>query len=268
MTTTESQLCAMTPRSCVMRMEEEPISAWRSLRRDRICACTVTSRAVVGSSAMMSSGWQARAMAMTTRWRMPPESWWGNSSTRCSGAGMRTRCRSWMAASRASLAFIPRWSIRDSPICLPMLCTGLSAVIGSWKMTPMWRPRMPCMSVSFAWTRSRPLNRICPSRIFPMGWGSRRTMDMAVTLLPQPDSPTMPTQVPLGTVKLTPSTAFSRPDSVSNPVTRFLISNRGSLICYFSVAEGSSGPPFSGMTGTDGSLPPPSLLSRLSMESI
>ena len=29
------------------------------------------------------------------------------------------------------LVFIPRWSIRDSPICLPMLCTGLSAVIGS-----------------------------------------------------------------------------------------------------------------------------------------
>ena len=74
----------------------------------------------------------------------------GNSSTRCSGAGIRTRCRSWMAASRASLVFIPRWSIRDSPICLPMLCTGLSAVIGSWKMTPIWRPRMPCMSVYFA----------------------------------------------------------------------------------------------------------------------
>lgn len=73
-----------------------------------------------------------------------------------------------------------------------------------------------------------------------MGLGRRRTMDMAVTLLPQPDSPTMPTQEPLGTVKLTPSTAFSRPDSVSNPVTRFLISNRGSLTCYFSVVGGSS----------------------------
>ena len=240
MTTTESQLWAMTPRSCVMRMEEEPISAWRSLSRERICACTVTSSAVVGSSAMMSSGWQARAMAMTTRWRMPPESWCGNSSTRCSGAGMRTRCRSWMAASRASLAFRPRWSIRDSPICRPMLCTGFRAVMGSWKMTPMCLPRMPCMSVSLAWTRSRPWNRISPSRIFPMGWGRRRTMDMAVTLLPQPDSPTMPTQEPLGTVKLTPSTAFSRPDSVSNPVTRFLISNRGSLTCYFSVVGGSS----------------------------
>ena len=38
----------------------------------RIWAWMVTSRAVVGSSARMRSGSQARAMAMTTRWRMPP----------------------------------------------------------------------------------------------------------------------------------------------------------------------------------------------------
>jgi hypothetical protein len=34
-----------------------------------------TSSAVVGSSAMMSSGSPERAMAITTRWRMPPENW-------------------------------------------------------------------------------------------------------------------------------------------------------------------------------------------------
>ena len=38
----------------------------------RIFACTVTSSAVVGSSAMMISGRQAIAMAISTRWRMPP----------------------------------------------------------------------------------------------------------------------------------------------------------------------------------------------------
>ena len=37
----------------------------------------VTSRAVVGSSAMSSWGWQMRPMAIITRWRMPPESSWG-----------------------------------------------------------------------------------------------------------------------------------------------------------------------------------------------
>ena len=33
--------------------------------------------AVVGSSAMMSRGSAASARAITTRWRIPPENWWG-----------------------------------------------------------------------------------------------------------------------------------------------------------------------------------------------
>ena len=39
----------------------------------RIWACTVTSRAVVGSSAISTSGSLAIAIAIITRWRMPPE---------------------------------------------------------------------------------------------------------------------------------------------------------------------------------------------------
>ena len=39
----------------------------------RICAWIVTSRAVVGSSAISSRGSQASAIAIITRWRMPPE---------------------------------------------------------------------------------------------------------------------------------------------------------------------------------------------------
>ena len=39
-----------------------------------ICAWMVTSSAVVGSSAMSSLGWQHSAMAIITRWRMPPDS--------------------------------------------------------------------------------------------------------------------------------------------------------------------------------------------------
>ena len=37
----------------------------------------VTSSAVVGSSAISSFGLQAIAMAIMTRWFMPPESWCG-----------------------------------------------------------------------------------------------------------------------------------------------------------------------------------------------
>ena len=39
-----------------------------------ICACTVTSRAVVGSSAINNCGPQISAAAIITRWRIPPES--------------------------------------------------------------------------------------------------------------------------------------------------------------------------------------------------
>ena len=42
-----------------------------------IWACTVTSRAVVGSSAMRTAGSRAMAIAIMMRWRMPPENWCG-----------------------------------------------------------------------------------------------------------------------------------------------------------------------------------------------
>ncbi len=56
----------------------------------RICACTVTSRAVVGSSATSTCGRHASAMAIITRCRMPPDSWCGYSSSRRAASGMRT----------------------------------------------------------------------------------------------------------------------------------------------------------------------------------
>ena len=40
-------------------------------------ACNVTSRAVVGSSAISSAGSPMVAMAIIARWRMPPLSSWG-----------------------------------------------------------------------------------------------------------------------------------------------------------------------------------------------
>ena len=40
------------------------------------------SRAPKGSSSRRMSGAGARARAMATRWRMPPESWWGRVSAK------------------------------------------------------------------------------------------------------------------------------------------------------------------------------------------
>ena len=74
MTATSSASSATTPRSWVMRMIAVPVCS-RSMRiRSRICAWMVTSSAVVGSSAISSFGSQASAIAIITRWRIPPES--------------------------------------------------------------------------------------------------------------------------------------------------------------------------------------------------
>ena len=48
-----------------------------SASRSMIWACTVTSSAVVGSSAISTFGSSASAIAIITRCRMPPENWCG-----------------------------------------------------------------------------------------------------------------------------------------------------------------------------------------------
>ena len=51
-----------------------PSRSFRSSMRCRICAWIVTSSAVVGSSARSTFGLHDSAMAIMTRWRIPPES--------------------------------------------------------------------------------------------------------------------------------------------------------------------------------------------------
>ena len=50
-----------------------PVSRCNCFSNSRIWACTVTSSAVVGSSAMSTAGSQASAMAIITRCRIPPD---------------------------------------------------------------------------------------------------------------------------------------------------------------------------------------------------
>ncbi|MNC61204.1 hypothetical protein D3C75_1111340 [compost metagenome] len=76
-TTTSSHSSATTPRSWVMKMMAMPVWACSAFIRSRIWAWMVTSSAVVGSSQISRSGSQASAMAIITRWRMPPERLWG-----------------------------------------------------------------------------------------------------------------------------------------------------------------------------------------------
>ena len=105
----------------------------------------------------------------------------------------------------ASFLFTRQWSWIASTIWLPMVWTGLNEVIGSWKTSAIsppriaahlrgrrlaaarGRPRWPCRRVGWS--------RIWPSTIRP-GRSTIRRIERAVTLLPQPLSPTMPSVLP------------------------------------------------------------------------
>ena len=129
-----------------------------------ICAWMVTSSAVVGSSAISSRGSQTSAMAIMTRWRMPPDSWCGYSSTRRAGDGMPT-CgqRLDRALARLLRADAAKWVRSVSPICSPTVNTGSSALIGSWKiMLICAAAHLAHLALGQLVSRSRPSNTISP----------------------------------------------------------------------------------------------------------
>ena len=108
----------------------------------RICAWIVTSRAVVGSSAISSKGLQASAIAIITRCRIPPDSWCGYSPRRCLGGRDLDQLEHLERAPRApQRASCPGAGRAASAIWSPTLNTGLRLVIGSWKIIAMSRPR-------------------------------------------------------------------------------------------------------------------------------
>ncbi|SKT92200.1 Protein of uncharacterised function (DUF1602) [Mycobacteroides abscessus subsp. abscessus] len=57
-----------------MNRQANPCSRCSSANKSSTVACTDTSSAEVGSSAINSVGSSASARAMPTRWRCPPES--------------------------------------------------------------------------------------------------------------------------------------------------------------------------------------------------
>ena len=197
-----------------------PVSRRSRAISSRIWSWTVTSSAVVGSSAISSFGPQASAIAIITRCRSPPESSCGYCASRRSGAPMPT-CRS-TSTSRSRKA--PRrrsvWRRSASASCQPTLKAGLRLVIGSWKIMPISRPRMAFSVRRSARARSRPRNRMAPLAIRVGGSGSRRRTDMAVTLLPQPDSPTSPSTSPGPMANETSSTRRTGPASVATSSVR------------------------------------------------
>ena len=183
-----------------------PRERCRSRSSSSTCACTVTSSAVVGSSAISSAGSQASAIAIITRCFMPPDNWNGYSLTRRTASGIRTASSSSM--TRASTAAPLRAVCRrtDSAICAPMVITGFSDSPGSWKIIATRRPRTSRICDSGSASRFCPSSSTTPPVIVAAS-GSRRISDSAVIDFPQPDSPTSAKVSPAAMSNDTPSTA-------------------------------------------------------------
>ena len=92
-----------------------------------------------------------------------------------------------------------------SAIWRPIRCTGLRAWSAPWNTIAALVQRTARSSPGRMVSTSLPSRRISPSYLVPAG--SRRRMALASVVLPQPDSPASPSEVPAGTSKLTPRTA-------------------------------------------------------------
>ena len=179
--------------SWVIRITASPRSCCRRRISSRICACVVTSSAVVGSSAIRMRGSAASASAIITRWRSPPDSSNEYASIRCAGRGMPTIASNSIARARAARLDSGACSRIASISWLPMVWNADSELIGSWNTRPISPPRIAriCAPSDGSLARSTTVPSARRSRISPPtmrpGRSTMRRIERAVTLLPQPE---------------------------------------------------------------------------------
>src|SRR5215472_1221097 len=111
---------------------------------------------------------------------------------RCTGSGMPTRFSNAIARARFSARARSAWRNCTSTICVPIVSTGLSVLMGSWNTIEMRSPRSARIASSGNANRSMPSNRIVPATMRAEGASKRNTARLRVDL-PDPLSPTNPT---------------------------------------------------------------------------
>src|SRR5262245_64077827 len=142
-----------------------------------------------------------------------------------------------MVRARAGSPVRPWCSRRISPICFSMVWSGLSEVIGSWKMMVMSLPRTWRICDSDRPSSSWPLKRIEPVGWCAAGYGSSLSTDSAVTDLPEPDSPTSATVSPFLISNETRLTAIVSRTPWRNAMERSLTSSRLSKLASIGLPE-------------------------------
>ncbi len=134
------------------------------------------------------------AMAIIARWRIPPENSWGYWLARSVGLGMPTSSSRRITRCSSCALGTLLCAVMISAIWSPTLYTGFSAVSASWKIIAMRAPRIGCicwLGNPISW---RPRNLTEPVTI--ARFDSSPRMAIELTLLPEPDSPTMPSVSP------------------------------------------------------------------------
>ena len=206
MIATRSHVSAITERSWVIRSRASPRSRRSSSSSCRICPCVITSSAVVGSSPIISSGPQASASAIITRWRMPPENSCGYCCRRV--RGMPTRSSSSPTRALAiGVGLVQADRLGDLAIDAHDRVERVHGALEDHRDGPPAhvapaRRRPPVQQHDAALGVERRSRRAVRRR--PLG--SRPSSASAVVVLPQPDSPASPSASPRRSVKLTPST--------------------------------------------------------------
>ena len=181
----------------------------------------MTSSAAVGSSATRRRGPPARARARSARWRIPPESWWGNAFHLPCGIGKRRRAR----ASARPRPPPPSATGRDAVRSRPSAPGRSSAPGRARRPAPGRRARSRRRAGAPFRARGAPARR-GPRRGRPRRPGAPeeargRRARATSGVLPQPDSPTRATISPASTSKETPSTAgTSPPDGPGTAIVR------------------------------------------------
>ena len=153
MTTMSFAVSATTPMSCVMMITPMSWVVRSSWNRSSTPACTVTSSAVVGSSAISSFGLHASAIAIITRCAC-------RVTVRVVVELGRVRDVDLFEQLDRPLPRLLLVHVEVSPERLgdldPIVSVGFSDVIGSWKIIAMSRPRMSSSSRPLSFVRSCP----------------------------------------------------------------------------------------------------------------
>ncbi len=150
------------------------------------------------------------------------------------GLGSCTFSNNSRVTFRAGCRPRPRCSCTASVTWLPQVKTGLSEVMGSWKIMAMPFPRtirswrgVSVLIFTGEWPSGE--NRISPETYLAGGLPSNCRIASAVTDFPEPDSPAIPVISPRLMVSVIPFMAVVVPPAVSKSIRRSLIWSKGCM---------------------------------------